>query len=337
MTRSTIFFGLFLSIVMGLGFTGCSSDDEDDLVGNWIERGAFEGFPRSDAVAFTIGNNAYIGTGYNGNENERLKDFWKYDAEKDYWSQVASLPGVARNGAVAFGTDTKGYVGTGYDGTNRLDDFFAYDPTLNQWSSVAPFAGSARYGAVAFAINNKGYVGTGYDGNVLKDFWEYNPENDAWTQRVSVAGSKRRDATTFVMNGKGYIVTGVDNGQYVKDFNYYIPEEDRWETLNAIADVSDDSFDDDYNMVGINKVAFTLNGKAYITTGGPGYPGNTTWEYNLITDRWIEKTNFEGSNRYEAVAFTINNQPFVATGRSSGYYLDDVWTFDPDAEYEEND
>lgn len=45
MTRSTIIFGLFLSMLMGLGFTGCSSDDEDDLVGNWIERGAFEGFP----------------------------------------------------------------------------------------------------------------------------------------------------------------------------------------------------------------------------------------------------------------------------------------------------
>ena len=337
MTRSTIIYALLLLIMMGFGFTSCSSDDDDDLVGNWVERGSFEGQPRSDAVVFTVGNEAFIGTGYDGTENERLKDFWKYDVEKDYWSQVASLPGVSRNGAVAFGTDTKGYVGTGYDGTNRLNDFYSYDPKTNEWTSIAPFAGTARYGAVAFGINNKGYVGTGYDSNVLKDFWEYNPDTDTWTQKVSVGGSKRRDATAFVMDGKGYIVTGVDNGQYVDDFYYYIPEEDRWVALNKIADVTDYSFDDDYSLVCINAVSFVMNGKAYITTGGPGYPGNGTWEFNPVTDRWKEKTNFEGSSRYGAVAFNINNVGYVTTGRSSGYYLDDLWTFDPDAEYEEND
>lgn len=334
--RKTVFLTtlLFASFI---AFTGCSDDDDDDLVGNWIKKGAFDGLPRSDGVAFTIGDDAYIGTGYNGSENERLKDFWKYDADKDYWTQVASLPGASRNGAIAFGVGGKGYVGTGYDGTNRLNDFYAYDPQLNTWSSKADFAGTARYGAVAFAIRSKGYVGTGYDGNMLKDFWEYNPDTDTWTQKVSVGGSKRRDAVAFVIDEKGYIVTGVDNGSYVTDFYRYSPEDDKWEALNAIADVSDDSFDDDYSIVGINGTAFTLNGKAYVATGGPGYPGNSTWEYNPITDRWVQKTNFEGSNRYEAVSFTVKNQAFVATGRSSGYYLDDVWTFDPDAEYEEND
>lgn len=332
--RSYPLFPILFTLLLA---TGCAGDDDEDLTGNWIQYGAFEGYPRSDAVAFVVDQYAYVGTGYNGNENERLKDFWKYDSEKDYWTQVASLPGVARNGAVAFSTATHGFVGTGYDGTNRLNDFYAYNPQTNSWNAIAPFAGSTRYGAIAFGIQNTGYVGTGYDGNVLKDFYSYNPQTDSWTQRVSVLGSKRRDATSFVLNGKGYVATGVDNGSYLRDFSCYNPEDDTWTALRPIADKSDDSYDDDYNIVGVNGVAFTLAGKAYIATGGPGYPDVKTWEYNPVTDLWSQKTNFEGSNRSEAVAFTIGSKGFVCTGRSSSYYFDDVWRFEPDAEYDDKD
>ncbi|TAJ11754.1 galactose oxidase [Marinilabiliaceae bacterium JC017] len=328
----------WFALVLMIGFAGCSSDDDDDLLGNWIELGSFEGIPRSDAVAFTVGEYAYVGTGYDGEDDERLNDFWRYDATKDYWTQVQSMPGIARNGAVAFGISTKGYVTTGYDGVNKLKDTWEYNPEANEWTQKADFPGSERYGAVSFAIDNKGYVGTGYDGNLLKDFWMYDPASDSWEQKVSVGGKKRRDAVAFVVNGKGYVVTGTDNGQYLTDFWEYDPEQDIWNEKRKIEDDNEDeSYDDDYEIAGINGVAFSVNGMGYVTTGGPGFPGVRTWEYHPTTDLWEERTEFEGSPRYEAVAFVINNEPFVATGRSSGYYFDDVWMFDPTAEYDEYD
>lgn len=343
MKKSFLYWLTLLAVVAIIN--GCDSDDDDELWGNWVELGAFEGLPRTDAVVFVIGDYAYVGTGYNGEEDERYRDFWRYDPQYDTWVEVAPLPdeAPARNGAVAFAAAGKGYVGTGFDDDeNKLNDFWEFDPNdgaKGSWTRIADFPGSGRYGAVAFAINDKGYVGTGYDGNRLKDFYEYDPSTGQWTQKKSVRGSKRRDAVAFVINGEGYIFTGVDNSDYVTDAWKYNPETDVWTELRKITSGTndDESYDDDYSIVGSNGVAFTLNGYAYITTGGPGYAGNRTWEYDPETDFWEEKSNFEGSSRTDAVAFTINNQAFVATGNSSGYYFDDVWTFYPDEEQDDND
>ncbi len=317
---------------------GDDDDDKDDLIGNWIECSVFEGIPRSDAVGFAIGNKGYIGTGYNGQEDERLVDFWEYDADRDTWTQKAVFPGAARNSAVGFSTDSRGYIGTGYDGRDKLGDFWEYDPGTNAWTRKADFGGSARYGAVGFTINNKCYIGTGYDGYYLQDFWEYDPSTDTWVQKTSVGGNKRRDAVGFALNGKGFICTGIDNGTYENDFWEYDPAADSWTKKNSITDVSDESFDDGYTSIrGINKAAFSLNGKAYLATGGEGSAGTIVWEYDPVMDLWEQKTAYEGSGRADAVAFAIGNRGYVATGRSSSYYFDDIWAFDPAAEYNEGD
>jgi len=343
MRISVFFWVLLLSPLFVLN--GCDDDAVVNLWGNWVKLGSFEGLPRTDAVAFVIGDYAYVGTGYNGEEDERLRDFWRYDPQYDTWEEVASLPeeAPARNGAVAFSAAGKGYVGTGYDGNeNKLKDFWEFDPDegdAGTWTRIDDFPGTARYAAIAFGINDKGYVGTGYDDNRLKDFYQYNPATGQWTQKMSVGGSKRRDAVAFVLNNKGYIFMGVDNLDYVTDAWMYDPETDVWNELKEITSGTndDESYDDDYSIVGTKAVAFTLDGYAYITTGGPGYAGNRTWEYDPETDLWEEKTNFEGSSRSDAVAFTVNGQAFVVTGNSSGYYFDDVWTFYPDEEENEND
>ena len=334
--RGKLFNEIFVSLILGalslLLVSGCSDDDDDDsedLVGNWVERSDFEGVPRSDAVAFTIGDKAYVGTGYDG--SERLNDFWEYDPARNNWTRKADFPGVARNGAVGFGTDEKGYVGTGYDGTNRLNDFYEYDPAADAWTKIEDFGGSARYGAVAFAINGKGYVGTGDDGNFLKDFWEYNPGTGAWTSLISLEGKKRRDAVAFVIDGKGYVCTGINNGSYEDDFWVYDPATGDWDKLRDIANNADDSdYDDDYTTItGINKVAFSVGGKGYVVTGGKGTTGTVAWEYNPDTDLWLERTSLEATSRIEAVGFAIGDLGYVTTGRNSSYYFDDLWAFEP--------
>lgn len=327
---------LILVILASPLFTSCNGgDDTVELVGNWVELSDFDGIPRSDAIGFSIGTKGYLGTGYDG--SERLSDFWEYDPGRNSWTQKADLPGVARNGAIGFSTETRGYVGTGYDGKNRLNDFYEYDPGANSWTRKADFGGSPRYGAVAFALNNKGYVGTGYDVSYLKDIWEYNPSNDTWTQKTSIGGSKRRDAACFTVNGKGYILTGLDNGEYQTDLWEYDPAADLWTEKREIVNKSTDTYDDNYlTITGIGKVGFSIGTKGYLATGGQ-QTGIEVWEYNPSTDLWIEKTSFEGSLRADAVGFTIGNRGYVTTGRSGNYYFDDIWAFDPDAVFNEND
>lgn len=339
---------LLFALVVSGAFTACSDDDDEDLVGNWVQRSVLDGIARSSAVAFTIGDNAYVGTGFNGTESTRLKDFWQYDTEKDMWSPIADFPGDARTGAVAFSINGKGYVGTGYakvtntDGTTemaKMKDFYEYDPTNDTWTRIADFAGSGRYGAVAFSIDGYGYVGTGYDGNVLKDFYRYDPSANTWTAVASIRGSKRQDAVAFVLNGKAYVVTGIANGKAVTDFYEYDPATDYWTEKREIADVSSDSYDDDYTIAGYYCAAFTIDGKGYVATGGAGSAGAATWEYNPLTDLWEEKSNFEGSSRTYGVGFTINERGYLTTGRTSGsgYYFDDLWEFFPDAEQDDED
>lgn len=338
-------FNWLLSLIVLVGITSaCDDDDDEDLIGNWVSIGAFEGIPRTDAVVFVVGDNAYLGTGYNGTEDEWYKDFWKFDPSTESWSQVANFPGVARQAAVGFAAAGKGYVGTGTDGSSddngtvKFKDFYQYDPTANTWSKIADFAGSARYGAVAFGIDDYGYVGTGYDSNNLKDFYRYDPSTDTWTQIPSIPGSKRKDATAFVINGKGYVVTGSDANTNVKDFYSYDPSTDSWTTLRKIYNSSDDSYDDDYNIVSSNAASFTLGQYAYITTGSSsGTASVLTWRYDPIDDVWKQKSDFEGSSRINGLGFTVGGKAYVATGNSSGYYLDDVWRFDPDADQEDND
>lgn len=311
---------------------GCDDDDDDDdeIIGNWIELSDFEGIPRTDAVSFTIGEKAYVGTGYDG--DERLTDFWEYDPNFDQWTRKADFPGIARNGAVGFGTDYKGYIGSGYDGVNKLKDFWEYDPTDNSWTQIKEFGGTGRYGAVAFTINNKGYVGTGYDDNALKDFWEYNPSDNTWSQVFSLGGGKRRDATAFVIDNKAYVCSGIDNGSYENDFWVYDPALNSWSDLRHISNVSDDDYDDDYSsIIGIDKVGFSINGKGYLTTGGTS-ASTTVWEYDPATDLWEIKTSLEATGRTGAVGFAIGETGYLATGRNSSYYLDDLWGFKPDNE-----
>ena len=319
---------LFAILVLTMGCKESSSSEDEDLVGDWFKRSDFEGVPRSSAVAFTIGDKGYVGLGYDG--EDRLTDFWQYDPQLNNWTRKKDFPGAARNGAVAFSIDSNGYVGTGYDGTNRLKDFYRYDPSADSWVQMADFDGTARYGAVAFSIGTKGYVATGDDGSFLKDLWEYDPLTNQWTRLVSLGGAKRRHAVAFVINSRAYVCTGVDNGAYENDLWEYDPSSGLWTGKRSIANVSDESYDDEYSdIVGTNKVALSISGKGYVVTGGSGAAGGSVWEYDPSTDLWQQKTSFEGTSRMEAVGFVLGSYGYVATGRNGSYYFDDLLGFGP--------
>ncbi|MBC8033884.1 MAG: galactose oxidase [Chitinophagaceae bacterium] len=338
---------LLLLIIPVLLGSSCSSDSNEnsDVVGNWVSRFSFNGEARSEAVSFTIGNKVYIGTGIN-DEEDRLTDFWEYDAPSNLWRRVRPFPGAARSGAVAFSISGKGYVGTGYDDDgNRLKDFYEFTPPTSTsdsgaWVKINDFAGSARMDATAFSIGNKGYIVSGYDGSFLKDFWEFSPGGGAggkgeWVER-SFPGNKRRDGVVFLVNNKAYFGTGLNNGIVMTDFWEFDPASG-WARKRDISNASDESYDDDYtSIVRSNTSAFTIGSQGYLITGESG-TGQDCWSYDPGADLWTKKTAFEGAPRTGALGFTVENRGFVMTGRNGSLPNDDLWEFFPDVEQVDND
>ncbi|MCX6294945.1 MAG: T9SS type A sorting domain-containing protein [Bacteroidetes bacterium] len=139
---------------------------------SWASKSPCPGFPRRDAVAFTIGTKAYFGTG-NDDSYLETSDFWEYSPATDTWTQKANFAGSDRSQAVGFAINGKGYIGTG--GQLDVQDFFEYDPITNSWTGVDNFPGSGRENSASLVIDNRAYVTCGTSGINYRDLWEFNP------------------------------------------------------------------------------------------------------------------------------------------------------------------
>jgi hypothetical protein len=240
------------------------------------------------------------------------------------WIQKANFGGAARNGAVGFSIGNKGYIGTGFDGSYK-NDFWEFDPSTNIWAQKANFGGTARIGAVGFSIGNKGYIGTGIGitGQKKEDFWAYDPATNSWDQKNDFGGTARDGAFGFSIGNKGYIGTGYD-GSYKNDFWEYDPTTNTWTQKANFGGGARD-----------RAVGFSIGNKGYIGTGFDVMSRtNDFWEYDPgapgSLGTWIQKANFGGTARTNAVGFSIGNKGYVGTG-SNGGNTNDFWEFDPGA------
>jgi N-acetylneuraminic acid mutarotase len=325
--------------------TGCPSDEEEELIGNWTTIGSFDGDARGDATGFVIGDTAYICLGYNA-KAKALTDLWRYSPSDQTWKRRAPFPGRPRYAAVSFSVGEKAYVGLGFDGKEALGDFWEYNPRINQWDSVvSKFPGVERYYAVGAAVGNKGYVGTGTDGgSPLKDFYSFTPGTPpgtgTWTEISSYGGSKRSGASVFVIGNYLYLLGGTANDGYPTDFQKYDPTSDVWTKVCDLRNTDLNSNDDKYdNIPRSHASTFVINGKGYITLGQKTMALSSTYEYDPGSDIWTERTAFSRSTRSYAVSFSLNNKRgFVMTGRSgSSTRFDDFFEFFPSSENNEYD
>ncbi len=284
---------LALLLVLGsLGLNSCKNNDDTTVYGDWTKSSSFAGVARNGAATFTINNVAYVVGGIDQNSN-KYADLWSFTPASGSWTQLANFPGVARYNAVGFTAGGKGYVGTGYDGVNYLGDFYEYTPSTNTWRKVADIP----------AVN--GIAG----------------------RTGAVAGS---------VSDLGYVGCGY-NGNYLKDFYRYTPSSNgtdpgNWATFEG--------FPGDKRQ---GAVAFTISNIMYVGTGtNNGVNATDFWAYNPQSG-WSQKRNlantsnstesydYSGVQRVNAVAFTVNNLGFVATGASSnaGAVRTDCYVYDP--------
>lgn len=281
----------------------------------WTKKSDFTGLKRERAVAFSIGDFGYIGTGVDTAETV-LNDFWKYDPTTDVWTQVADIPGGIRRNAVAFTIGDYGYVGTGIDsvvatapGSSKLNDFWQFDPSSNSWTQKASFPGNNGFGvyfATGFAIDSKGYICCGKLGpnNYSDELWEYKPSLDSWAQLPDFPGGVRYQLSSFTVDFKAYVGFGTDQDLYRKDLWEFDATTNSW-TQKADFPASERA----------SASSFTIGQRGFITLGANGGFLDDLWEYNPFSDSWSVKASYGGSARKNAVAFVVNGKAYVGTGK----------------------
>lgn len=221
--------------VSGRGYVGTGYNDDivddylkdffeyDPETNTWQQIADFGGSARYKAVAFSINNYGYVGT---GDDDNNLKDFYRYDPTSDEWSQIVSYPGNKRVDAVAFVIDGRAYVGTGRNNGVYVEDFYAFDPETGLWTRLHDIdedrdeddMNIPRSGAVAFSINGKGYIVAGERGMARTDVWEYDPVTDSWSDELgSLEGISRKGAVGFVLGKYGYVTTGINTSIRLDD------------------------------------------------------------------------------------------------------------------------
>jgi len=79
-------------------------------------------------------------------------------------------------------------------------------------------------------------------------------------------------------------------------------------------------------------VAFSINGKGYAGTGREIGFGLTSdfYEFDPITDRWVQVTSLPALARQYCGRFTIADTAYVVCGISSEGYLNELWAYHPE-------
>ena len=190
---------------------------------------------RYGAVAFTVNDKGYVGTGVAEN-TVYLKDFYCYDPSIEKWSEVTSFGGTKRYEAVSFVIDSVAYVVTGTK-SSKVYDFWKYDGNINpdtvKWERLRDIYNTdddnsydddyddiIRYGAVAFVSGGKGYVTTGGSGGTGNVTWEYDPSDDTWDEKTAFEGASRGGAVSFSLYDRGYVLTGSG----YSDIMHFLPD-----------------------------------------------------------------------------------------------------------------
>ncbi len=238
-------------------------------------------------------------------------------AQADSWTQKANFPGLGIDFPFSFSIGNKGYVGCG----QTTQEFWEYNPATDTWTQKADFGGTARWVATGFSIGNKGYAGLGTDAAVAihyQDFWEYDTTANAWTQKATFAGLPRYGAFGFSIGNYGYICAGGIGGTTYNDLWQYDPIADAWTAKATFPGPSREETN-----------GFVIGTNAYMVGGT--MDGSTLnvladlWEYNSITDSWLQKATMPGVARCDAAAFAICDKGYFVTGDPC--YCIDIWQY----------
>lgn len=242
------------------------------------------------------------------------------------WVLKAYFEGRQRAEGTSFEIGDKGYFGMGRDDDGYLSDFWQFDPDKNAWTQVADFPGTLRSYNVSISNGSKGYVGLGYDGNNdLADFWEYDANSDSWTQVADFGGGERRYATAFAIGNDIYVGTGTQEEDKLFTNDFWKFDGTSWSKITTLSGEKRRKAN-----------AVSLDGKGYVIGGQHNGAIADFWEYDPASDTWTQltKTNDEdtgatGIPRFNAIAFAVNGNLYLAGGNTGNVAVSTVYEWNP--------
>lgn len=280
---------------------------------NWLSDIQFPGLERDDAVAFTLNNTIYLGTGNHSGFSESNR-FYSYNTSTGIWKEVEEFPGAARQYASVEVSDGKAYLIGGIDlFNNPLNDVWQFDPNIDQWTQKANFPGQPRWAATSFQIKGIIYYGTGKTlGNYLNDFWKYDPLLDEWIQLKDISFLPRFETIGFSLYDDGFIGLGKDCTETIQsDLWCYKYSTDSWELK------SDFPGGKRYYAK-----AEVLKGYAFVGTGENeiGEMPDDFWKYNPINDSWSQVYGIPNPGRRGVASCAIQGRAiYFCCGLSNTY------------------
>ncbi len=155
---------------------------------------------------------------------------------------------------------------------------------------------------------------------------------EIWTQKDDFAGTARFGAVGFTIGDKGFVGTGfayeglID--EYSVDFWEYDPSEDVW-TQKA-----------DFGGTGRSHgTGFSIGDRGYIGTGYYYDDGwqllSDFWVYDSQSNTWMQKADFPGEARLNAVGLSIVDKGYIGTGGVDwdfGPWFKDFWEYNPETD-----
>ncbi len=136
----------------------------------WMQLPNFPGTPVYGAAGFSIGNQGYVGTGYDGTVEH--DEMYKWDEETYSWSQVADFGGSPRYQNIGFAIGNRGYIGLGSSGNG---DLWEYNPATDTWGQTLSYPGQGFNVNAAAATSTAAFIGLGQPAN--QQWWKYTPQN----------------------------------------------------------------------------------------------------------------------------------------------------------------
>ena len=280
---------------------------------------------RHHPVTFSVGDYGYLLTGANSN-NVAQDDFMRYNSLTDTWETLPDFPGLPRSFSYGTARGTKAYVGFGGAGGTPYKDLWEYDTETEEWTRLADCPCSARYHPAFIQLGDKIFVGMGNNPTNLKDWWEYDISTDTWTQKDDLPGLSRHHPFYFGIGDKAYVGFGHGNSvggvtQIYNDFYEFDPATDEWTQLN--------DFPGEGRVAGTQ---FDYNGKGYILSGDGDDHSHMAegefWEYDPLTDEWLQLTSHPGSSRWAPGNFVIANYVYFMCGLSTIRLESDMMRFE---------
>ncbi len=147
--------------------------------------------------------------------------------------------------------------------------------------------------------------------------------SQTWSKIIDFPSEARDDGARFVIGNKVYCGLGSQAiGGCANDFYSFDLTNETWSVSASMP----------FGLQRQYSSGFSVNGKGYIF-GGVNCSGvlfNDLWEYNSLTNVWLQKTSMPALERYGCVSFVINNIAYIVGGKTAvSNGIPDVWAYDP--------